>query len=97
MRGAYRVSVGKPEGRRSLERPRRRGEDNIKIDIREVEWGMDWTDLAQCRGSGKGLSPSQKCLDQLYVPHNLLFSGDKGLFAGSKVARESRTAIAQSI
>jgi hypothetical protein len=45
-----RVSVKKPEGRRPLERPRRRWEDNIKMDLREVEWGMDWIDLAQDRG-----------------------------------------------
>jgi hypothetical protein len=38
-RGAYRVLVGKPEGRRPLRRPRRRWEDNIKVDIREVGWG----------------------------------------------------------
>jgi hypothetical protein len=37
-RGAYRALVGKPEGRRPLERPRRRGEDNIKMDLREVGW-----------------------------------------------------------
>jgi hypothetical protein len=35
-RGAYGVLVGKPEGRRSLGRPRRRWEDNIKMDLREV-------------------------------------------------------------
>jgi hypothetical protein len=38
-RGVYRVLVGKPEGRRPLERPRRRWEDNIKMDLREVGWG----------------------------------------------------------
>jgi hypothetical protein len=38
-RGAYRALVGKPGGRRSLRRPRRRWEDNIKMDIREVGWG----------------------------------------------------------
>jgi hypothetical protein len=38
-RGAYRASVGKPEGGRPLERPRRRWEDNIKMDLREVGWG----------------------------------------------------------
>jgi hypothetical protein len=37
-RGAYRALVGKPEGRRSLRRPRRRWEDNIKMDLREVGW-----------------------------------------------------------
>jgi hypothetical protein len=39
-RGAYRVLVGKTEGRRPLERPRRRWEDNIKMDLREVGWGV---------------------------------------------------------
>jgi hypothetical protein len=38
-RGAYRTLAGKPEGRRPLGRPRRRWEDNIKMDIREVVWG----------------------------------------------------------
>jgi hypothetical protein len=37
--GAYRVSVGKPEGRRPLGRPRRRWENNIKVDIREIRSG----------------------------------------------------------
>jgi hypothetical protein len=42
--------VGKPEGRRPLGRPRRRWEDNIKMDLREVGWGgVDWIDLAQDR------------------------------------------------
>jgi hypothetical protein len=48
-RGAYRALVGKPEGRRPLGRPRRRWEDNIKMDLREVGWGMDCIDLAQDR------------------------------------------------
>ena len=42
-RGAYRILLGKPEGRRRLERPMLRWEDNIKIDVREVEWGKAWT------------------------------------------------------
>jgi hypothetical protein len=42
-RGAYRVLVGKPEGRRLFERPRNRWEDNIKTDLCEVGWvGTDW-------------------------------------------------------
>jgi hypothetical protein len=41
-RGAYRVLVGRPEGWRPLGRPRRRWEDNIKIDLQEVGWGA-WT------------------------------------------------------
>jgi hypothetical protein len=49
-RGAYRALVGKPEGRRPLGRPRRRWEDNIKMDLREVGWGgVDWIHLAQDR------------------------------------------------
>jgi hypothetical protein len=36
---AYRILVGKPEGKRPLERPRRRWMDNIKMDLREIGWG----------------------------------------------------------
>jgi hypothetical protein len=39
-RGTYGVLVGQPEGRRPHGRPRRRWEDNIKMDLREVEWGQ---------------------------------------------------------
>jgi hypothetical protein len=46
-RGAYRALVGKPEERRPLGRPRRRWKDNIKMDLREVGWGVDWIDLVQ--------------------------------------------------
>jgi hypothetical protein len=43
-RGAYRALVGKPEGRRPLGRPKRRWEDNIKMDLRDVGWGRGaWT------------------------------------------------------
>jgi hypothetical protein len=49
-RNAYRILVGKPEGKRPLGRLRRRWEDNIKMDVRQMEWGgMDWIDLAQNR------------------------------------------------
>ena len=41
--------MGKPEGRKPLERSRRRWEDNIKMDFRVVGWGMDWNDLARDR------------------------------------------------
>jgi hypothetical protein len=47
---AYRILEGKPEGKRTLGRPRRRWEDNIKIDLREIGWsGMDWIDLTRDR------------------------------------------------
>ena len=49
-RGVHRVLVGKPEGKRSLGRPRRRWEDNIKMDLQEVGGGRgDWMELAQDR------------------------------------------------
>ena len=46
----YRVLVGKPEVKRPLGRPRRRWEDNIKVDLQEVGCGgMDWIEKAQDR------------------------------------------------
>ena len=48
--GVYRILVGKPEGRSSLGRPRRRWVDNIRMDLQEVGCGaMDWIGLAQDR------------------------------------------------
>jgi hypothetical protein len=38
MRNAYNILFGKPEGKRPLGRPRRRWEDNIRLDLREIEW-----------------------------------------------------------
>ena len=50
-RGVCRVLVGKPEGKRPMERPRRRWENNIKMDLQELGFGiMDWNELAQDRG-----------------------------------------------
>jgi hypothetical protein len=49
-RNAYRILVGKPEGKRPLGRPRRGWKESIKMDLREIGWGgMDWIDLAQDR------------------------------------------------
>jgi hypothetical protein len=51
-RNAYRLLVGKPEGKRPLGRPRRRWVDNIKMDLGEVGWGdVDWIDLAKDRNN----------------------------------------------
>jgi hypothetical protein len=45
---AYRILVGKPEGKRPLGKPWRRWEDNIRMDLRGIGWGgIDWIDLAQ--------------------------------------------------
>jgi hypothetical protein len=49
-RKVYRVLMGKPKGKRPLERPRRRWEDGIRMDLREIGWGsVDWIQLAQDR------------------------------------------------
>jgi hypothetical protein len=54
-RNAYRILVGKPEGRRPLGRPRRRWVDNIMY-LREIGWdGIDWIDLAQDRDQWRAL------------------------------------------
>jgi hypothetical protein len=52
-RNAYRILVGKPDGKRPLGRPSYRWVDNGKMDLRETGWGgMDCLDLAQDRNSG---------------------------------------------
>jgi hypothetical protein len=49
-KGAYKVLVGRPEGKRSRGRPRRRWEDNLQMDLRETELdGANWIQLAQDR------------------------------------------------
>jgi hypothetical protein len=65
-RNACRILVGKPEGRRQLGRPRRRLVDNIKMDLREIEWdGMNWIDLTQDRDQWRALV---KTIMNLRVP-----------------------------
>jgi hypothetical protein len=55
-RNVYRFSLGKPEGNGTLGRPRRRWENNIKMDLREIVWGgMNWIYLAQVRDQWRGL------------------------------------------
>ena len=55
-RGVYRVLVGKPEGKRPLGGPRRRWEDNIKMDLQEVRGSCeDWMELAQDRDMWRAL------------------------------------------
>jgi hypothetical protein len=55
-RNAYRLLVGKPEGKTLLERPRHRWVDNIRMDFGEVEWGdVNWIGLAQDRNRWRAL------------------------------------------
>ena len=55
-RGVHRVLVGKPEVKRPLGRPRRRWENNIKMDLQEVGGGFgDWMELAQDRDRWRAL------------------------------------------
>jgi hypothetical protein len=55
-RNAYRILVGKPKEKRPLGRPRRRWEDEIKKDLKGIEWGgMEWIDLAQDRDRWRAL------------------------------------------
>jgi hypothetical protein len=67
-KNAYRVLVVEPEGKRPPGVPRRRWEDNIKMDVREIVWGsMDWIDLAQKRDQWRALVNT---LMNFRVPYN---------------------------
>jgi hypothetical protein len=55
-RNVYRILVVKPERKSPLRRPRRRWGDNIKMDLRYIEWdGVDWVDMAQDRDQWRDL------------------------------------------
>jgi hypothetical protein len=68
-RNAYRLLVGKPEGKRPLGRPRRRWVDNVRMDLGEVGWGdVDWIGLASCCEFGTESSGSMKCWEIMEWP-----------------------------
>jgi hypothetical protein len=56
MRNAYKILLGKPEGKRPRGKPRRRWEDNIGMDLREMGWeGVYWINLVQDRDQWQAL------------------------------------------
>jgi hypothetical protein len=68
-RNAYRILMGKPEGKRPLGRPRRRWVDNIKMDLREIGWGgMNWIRLTQSRHQWRALVNT---VMNLRIPRNV--------------------------
>jgi hypothetical protein len=61
---AYRILVGKPEGKRPLGRPRHRWVDSIKMDLRLLGWGgMYWIDLAEDRDQWRTLVSTESLLN----------------------------------
>jgi hypothetical protein len=90
-RNGYRLLVGKPEGRRPLERPRRRWVDNIRMDLGEGGWGdVGWISRAQVRNRWR--APVNLLLN-LRVPRNAgkLSSGltSSGLSSSAQLHRVS--------
>ena len=74
-RGVHKVLVGKPEGRRPLGRPRRRWEDNIKMDLQEMGCvGVDWIELAQDADKWRALVNAVMNLRVLLNVENFLTS-----------------------
>ncbi|KAJ4434696.1 hypothetical protein ANN_23264 [Periplaneta americana] len=73
-RNAYRMLVGRPEGKRPLGSPRRRWEDNIKMDMREVEYDdRDWINLAQDRDRWQAyVRAAESCFPQQWKKSNIV-------------------------
>jgi hypothetical protein len=82
-RNAYRILVGKPEGKRPLERPRRRWVDNVKMDLGEIgRDGWDWIELAQDRDRWRALVNTVMNLQGLKVAGSFLNGCTIGGFSG---------------
>jgi len=88
--GVYRVLVGKPGGKRPLGRPRRRWEDNIKMDLQEMaSEGMDWIYVAQDRDRWRALVNAVMDLGfprGIYCPPENRLASQKGLCSMEKVS-----------
>ncbi|KAJ4449403.1 hypothetical protein ANN_00802 [Periplaneta americana] len=88
-RNAYRVLVGRPEGKRPLGRPRRRWEDNIKLDLREVGYDdRDWINLAQNRNRWRAYVRAAMNL-RLNIPNNAEAHSMTGRSLRSELRRRS--------
>jgi hypothetical protein len=81
-RNAYRILVGKPEGKRPLGRPRRRRVDNIKMALGEIEWnGINWIDLAEDRDQWRAFVSTAINLRLPYNAGKFLSSCTMGSFS----------------
>ncbi|KAJ4428777.1 hypothetical protein ANN_25770 [Periplaneta americana] len=90
-RNAYRVLVGRPEGKRPLGRPRRRWEDNIKMDLREVGYDdRDWINLAQDRDRWQAYV--RAAMNLRYHQTQVVEGGSKRRFRFSTVNPKSKEA-----
>jgi hypothetical protein len=92
VRDAYKILAGRPEGRRPLGKPRRRWEDNTKIDLREIGFGdVDWIHLAQDRDRWRAVvNTVMKCISicsKLRLLSSLLIL----LFIGNYLSREENS------
>jgi hypothetical protein len=89
LRNAYRILVGKPEGKRRLGKPRRRWVDNIKIDLREIGWdGRDWIELANDRDQWRALVNTVMNLRVHKISGNFLNGCTIGSFSGRAQLRK---------
>jgi hypothetical protein len=78
-RKAYKVLVGKPKGRSPLGRPRRRRENGIRMDLREIGWGgVDWIRLAQDRDQWRAVVSAVMNL-RVLVPQSYKYLVNKAL------------------
>ncbi|KAJ4450854.1 hypothetical protein ANN_02285 [Periplaneta americana] len=94
-RNAYRVLVGRPDGKRPLGRPRRRWEDNNKMDLREVGYDdRDWINLAQDRAAYVRAAVNLRGLHEAYVDAALPY---RTVARWVKAFREGRDAVQDNL
>jgi hypothetical protein len=97
-KSVYRGLVGKPEGKIPLGRPKRRWQDNIKIDFQEVGCrGMGWIDMAQERDRWRALVNVVMNLRVLQNAGNFLTSGEPVIFSRRALLHSYRTANLQTL